>query len=63
MVLVFVARFILEYFKVPQAAYEADQLFTVGQYLSIPFIAVGVVMIWRAVRWPRSGTAVSASEA
>ncbi len=58
MVLVFTARFILEFFKTPQAAYEAGQMITVGQYLSIPFVALGVVMIWRAYRYPRFGTAV-----
>jgi phosphatidylglycerol---prolipoprotein diacylglyceryl transferase len=59
MVLVFVARFVLEFFKVPQAAYEAHQAITVGQYLSVPFIVLGAVMIWRAIRHPTSGTGVS----
>jgi phosphatidylglycerol---prolipoprotein diacylglyceryl transferase len=58
LVLVFVARFILEFFKVPQAAYEAGQVISVGQYLSIPFVVVGIVMIWRATQAPRFGTAV-----
>jgi prolipoprotein diacylglyceryl transferase len=48
MVLVFAARFVLEFFKAPQAEYEAGQLISVGQYLSIPFVVLGVVMIWRA---------------
>jgi len=55
MVLVFVARFILEFFKAPQAAYEANQLISVGQYLSIPFIALGAYMIWRSGRRQQSG--------
>jgi phosphatidylglycerol---prolipoprotein diacylglyceryl transferase len=57
LVLMFTARFVLEFFKVPQAAYEADQIITVGQYLSIPFAAFGAVMIWRAMRSARSGLA------
>jgi len=55
MVLVFVARFFLEFFKVPQAAYEAHQVISVGQYLSIPFVALGLFMIWRALSHPRRG--------
>ncbi|MEQ1514351.1 MAG: prolipoprotein diacylglyceryl transferase [Lysobacteraceae bacterium] len=50
MVLVFSARIVVEFFKTPQAAYEAGQLFTVGQYLSLPFVILGVVMMVRAIR-------------
>lgn len=46
LVLVFTARFFLEAWKVPQAAYEAGQLISVGQYLSLPFVAFGVAAIW-----------------
>lgn len=53
MVLVFSARIVVEFFKTPQAAYEAAQLFTVGQYLSLPFVMLGVVMIVRAIRRSR----------
>ncbi len=45
MLLVFLARIVLEFFKVPQAAYEAGQLFSVGQYLSLPFVLLGAAMI------------------
>jgi phosphatidylglycerol---prolipoprotein diacylglyceryl transferase len=45
LVLVFSMRIILEIWKVPQAAYEAGQALSVGQYLSLPFIAVGVASI------------------
>jgi phosphatidylglycerol---prolipoprotein diacylglyceryl transferase len=50
MALVFSARIVVEFFKTPQAAYEADQLFTVGQYLSLPFVMLGVVMMVKAIR-------------
>lgn len=50
MALVFSARIVVEFFKTPQAAYEAGQLFTVGQYLSLPFVMLGVVMMVRAIR-------------
>lgn len=52
MALVFSARIVVEFFKTPQAAYEAGQLFTVGQYLSLPFVMLGVVMMVRAIRRP-----------
>jgi phosphatidylglycerol---prolipoprotein diacylglyceryl transferase len=52
MVLVFSARIVVEFFKTPQAAYEAGQLFSVGQYLSVPFVVLGAVMVVRAWRRP-----------
>ena len=45
MLLVFSARIAIEFFKVPQAAYEAAQLFSVGQYLSLPFLVLGAAYI------------------
>ena len=52
MVLVFSARFVIECFKTPQAAYDAAQMFSVGQYLSLPFVALGIIMVLRALRRP-----------
>lgn len=48
--LVFGARAIVEIWKTPQAVYEAGQIITVGQWLSVPFIVLGAWMIWRARR-------------
>lgn len=50
MVLVFSARIAIEFFKTPQAAYETGRFLSVGQYLSLPFVMLGVAMIFRAVR-------------
>jgi prolipoprotein diacylglyceryltransferase len=50
LVLVFSARFLLEFVKTPQAEYEAGFALTVGQMLSVPFIIVGVGLILRARR-------------
>lgn len=47
LVLVFAARLVLEFFKTPQAAYEAGFFLTVGQWLSVPCILAG---LWLAVR-------------
>jgi prolipoprotein diacylglyceryl transferase len=48
--LVFSARFGLEFFKTPQAVYEAGNAISVGQYLSLPFVVVGIALLIRAHR-------------
>jgi len=50
LVLVFGARFLLEFFKTPQAAYEAGFVLTVGQLLSLPCIIAGFYLLARARR-------------
>jgi prolipoprotein diacylglyceryl transferase len=47
-VLVFSARFALEFFKTPQAAYEQGFPLSVGQLLSIPFVLAGIALVLRA---------------
>jgi len=53
LVLVFAARFVLEFYKMPQAAYEYGQLLTVGQWLSVPCVLAGFWLLVRARRGPR----------
>ncbi len=50
LVLVFVARFVLEFYKMPQAAYEYGQFLTVGQWLSVPCVLAGFWLLFRALR-------------
>jgi len=50
LVLVFGARFLLEFVKTPQAAYEAEFVLTVGQLLSLPCIVAGFYLLARARR-------------
>lgn len=46
LILIFITRIILEYFKPEQATYEFEFLgFTVGQLLSLPFIFIGFIII------------------
>lgn len=46
-VILWVIRFVVEYSKEPQVAERADWLFNTGQLLSIPFIIIGLgVMYW-----------------
>jgi prolipoprotein diacylglyceryl transferase len=50
LLLAFSARIVIECFKTPQAAYEASQAFSVGQWLSLPFVLLGLVLVVRALR-------------
>ena len=56
-VTVFSARFIIEYLKTRQAAYQLPIPLNVGQLLSIPAIMLGVLLlIWSLTRERTSGT-------
>ncbi|OXA94840.1 prolipoprotein diacylglyceryl transferase [Flavobacterium hercynium] len=47
--LVFLARFIIEFFKENQEAFENSMLINMGQILSIPFILIGLALvIWKS---------------
>jgi prolipoprotein diacylglyceryl transferase len=50
LVLVFAARFVLEFYKMPQAAYEYGQFLSVGQWLSVPCVLAGFWLLIRAFR-------------
>jgi prolipoprotein diacylglyceryl transferase len=47
LLLVFGARFVLEFFKEGQAAYESGWAVSLGQWLSLPLVALGVWIAWR----------------
>lgn len=53
MILLFSARFFIEYVKNDQVAFEAGMTFNMGQLLSLPFILAGVLMIVLTKRYPR----------
>lgn len=44
LILVFIIRIFLEYFKPEQASYTTENSLTVGQYLSLPFIGAGILL-------------------
>ncbi len=50
LVSVFFARFMLEFLKTRQAAYEASQMLSVGQWLSIPFVVLGFILLVRSLK-------------
>ncbi|MCP5061963.1 MAG: prolipoprotein diacylglyceryl transferase [Ignavibacteriae bacterium] len=45
LVLVFFARFIIEFFKENQVGFESGMLINMGQILSVPFIVIGLILI------------------
>lgn len=47
---IFTFRFLIEYTKEVQEAFEQDMLFNMGQLLSVPFIAVGVYFVMRGIK-------------
>ena len=47
---IFTFRFLIEYTKDVQEAWEADMLFNMGQLLSVPFIIIGLYCMIRAKR-------------
>jgi phosphatidylglycerol:prolipoprotein diacylglycerol transferase len=45
LVLMFSARFVLEFFKLDQASFESGMLLNMGQLLSLPFIVAGIFLM------------------
>lgn len=56
LVLVFTARFFLEFIKVRQASYGYSFPLSVGQWLSLPFIVLGIVLLIRGLRDTNAAT-------
>ena len=50
MICVFGSRFFIEFLKNNQEEFEADMMLNMGQWLSIPFVLVGIYFVWRAMR-------------
>jgi phosphatidylglycerol---prolipoprotein diacylglyceryl transferase len=59
---VFSLRFLLEFLKERQADYEQNLPLSVGQWLSLPFIAAGLALLWRAIRHHRRAAGTSEAE-
>lgn len=47
---IFLARQFIEILKNPQEDFEADMMFNMGQWLSVPFVIFGIYLIIRALR-------------
>ncbi len=46
LILLFAARFIIEFFKENQVAFEDEMTLNMGQWLSIPFILIGLLFVF-----------------
>jgi phosphatidylglycerol---prolipoprotein diacylglyceryl transferase len=51
-ILIFVPRFLIEFIKEDQEAFEAGMTLNMGQWLSIPFVLFGIFLIYRALKRP-----------
>lgn len=49
-IMVFTARFFVEFIKEDQEAFEAGMALNMGQWLSIPFVIAGIVLVVRAIQ-------------
>ncbi len=49
---IFLSRFLIEFVKNPQVAFEENMTLVMGQWLSVPFIIAGVVMIFVGMKNP-----------
>jgi prolipoprotein diacylglyceryl transferase len=50
LVLLFSARFCIEFIKNPQELFEVNMPLNMGQLLSLPFIITGIFLLWRSYR-------------
>ena len=49
---IFLTRFFIEFVKINQVAFEAGMTLNMGQWLSVPFIIIGVASVWYALSHP-----------
>lgn len=52
MAVMFAGRFLIEFLKVDQEEYQHALPFNTGQLLSLPFVAIGLWLVWRALKRP-----------
>lgn len=50
LILLFSIRFIIEFIKEPQVGFEANMILNMGQLLSIPFVLLGIVLLFRSLK-------------
>lgn len=51
-IFIFAARFVIEFIKEDQEAFEAGMTLNMGQWLSIPFVLFGIFLVIRAIKSP-----------
>jgi phosphatidylglycerol---prolipoprotein diacylglyceryl transferase len=50
LIFLFTVRFFIEFFKEVQVSFEAGMTLNMGQWLSIPFILAGFVLLYRTYK-------------
>jgi phosphatidylglycerol---prolipoprotein diacylglyceryl transferase len=55
LVILFALRFIDEFFKINQVAFENNMVLNMGQILSIPFVIIGIIILLRTARQSGAG--------
>jgi len=50
LVLLFTVRILIEFIKEPQVGFETDMVLNMGQILSIPFVFLGIIILYRSGR-------------
>ena len=51
LIVLFAARFLIEYVKEPQVAFEQGMPLNMGQLLSLPFILAGILLVIYSIKW------------
>lgn len=51
-IMIFTPRFFIEFIKENQEAFEAGMALNMGQWLSIPFVLMGIFLVFRALKKP-----------
>jgi phosphatidylglycerol:prolipoprotein diacylglycerol transferase len=55
LIIVFASRFLIEYVKEPQVDFESTMTLNMGQLLSIPFVALGIIGLWLSLKIKKPG--------
>jgi prolipoprotein diacylglyceryltransferase len=53
LILIFTMRFLIEFIKNPQVEFEKSMSLDMGQWLSIPFVAAGILLLFYIYRKPQ----------
>ncbi|MBN3036518.1 MAG: prolipoprotein diacylglyceryl transferase [Bacteroidales bacterium] len=61
--LLFSVRFLIEFIKEPQVGFESGMMLNMGQLLSIPFIILGIWLLWRSWNRKDRGSVTPSSRA
>lgn len=55
LIMLFTGRFLIEFTKETQADFLLGAVLDMGQLLSIPFVLIGIWLLWKKVNWEKAG--------